>query len=273
MRKPIAILLLPIFFLACFEIRTNYDYEEGIIEEEPVVVAIPVCKEDSLLLVLEEQKKVIDSLRILASFHNHVHEEDTLGPNRVALDSLTKIQYENDWRPFTDIGGFYDKFFEGKEDYISDGFDFAVGKPDGNGYYVARRFMQDNHLGDDFNARTGGNTDEGDPVYSIANGFVSFAFDLKGGWGKTVRIIHKTIDGEYLESLYSHCDEIFVDFGQYVKRGDLIGTIGTAHGKYPAHLHLELRTEVNLPLGTGYALHPDGYTSPTLYIRNNRPRW
>ena len=167
----------------------------------------------------------------------------------------------------------YHSIFDNKDEFISDGFDYPVGKPEGEGYYVARRFMQNNHLGDDYNARTGGNTDLGDKVYSMANGYVCFAMDLKGGWGKTIRVIHQLMDGRYVESLYSHCDKIYVNRGMYVKRGDLIGTIGTAHGQYPAHLHLELRTEINLPLGTGYSKHPDGYVAPTLFIRDNRPRW
>ncbi len=238
---------------------------------EIVSIEEPICKEDSLLLIIQDQKHIIDSLSILTLFHTQ--KIDTLGPNEIALDSISAIQYENDWKPFNDVDEYYDKFFEGKEEYITDGFDFPVGKPDGEGYYVARRFMQDRHLGDDFNARSGGNTDLGDPVYAIANGFVSFSFDLKGGWGNTMRIIHKTPEGKFYESLYSHCQKNYIQYGQYVKRGQLIGTIGTAHGKYPAHLHLELRTEVNLPLGKGYNTDVSGYTSPTLFIRDNRPRW
>jgi hypothetical protein len=167
----------------------------------------------------------------------------------------------------------YDRIFNQHPQYSADGFDFPVGKPDGRGYYVARKFQEARHLGDDMNAVTGGNTDLGHPIYAIANGFVSFSHDLEGGWGNTLRIVHKMPDGSYVESLYSHCNELFVEYGDFVKRGDEIATIGTAHGLYPAHLHLELRTEVDMPLGRGYSNNPEGYTSPTRFIWKNRPRW
>ncbi len=169
---------------------------------------------------------------------------------------------------------YYDHIFKKHWQYVSDGFDYPVGKPNAKGYYIARGFGQARHLGDDWNAVTGGNSDLGDPIYAISNGYVSFSLDLMGGWGNTIRIVHKTVDGEYLESLYSHCDEIFVEEGQLVKRGDKIGTIGTAHGMYTAHLHLELRTQVDMELGGGYADEPPpGYTDPKAFIERNRPRW
>lgn len=176
------------------------------------------------------------------------------------------------------LDAYYAKAFENNTQYLTDGFDFPVGKPNMRGYYIAQKYLQNRHLGDDFNANTGGNTDLGDPVYATANGIVTFSHDLEGGWGNTIRIVHRHPVGDMVETLYSHLDERYVNFGQFVKRGDLIGTIGTAHGLYPAHLHFEVRTQVNMPLGRGYSDHPapPGYTAPTPFIRRNRPqapRW
>ena len=53
---------------------------------------------------------------------------------------------------------------------ISDGFDFPVGKPNAKKYYNAQKFGKNYHLGDDWNGVGGGNTDYGNPVYSISNG-------------------------------------------------------------------------------------------------------
>ena len=69
-------------------------------------------------------------------------------------------------------------------------FDFPVGKPNADGYYNAQSFGENSHLGDDWNATTGGNTDLEDPIYSIGVGKVVFAKDLAGGWGNVVRIVH-----------------------------------------------------------------------------------
>jgi hypothetical protein len=59
--------------------------------------------------------------------------------------------------------------------------------------------------------------------------------------------------------------------GDRVVRGQPIGTIGTAGGRYLAHLHLELRDPIARPLGAGYG-EPDGHLDPTAFIRAHRPR-
>ena len=156
----------------------------------------------------------------------------------------------------------------------ADGFDFPVGAPDAAGYYDAQPFRDNGHLGCDWNGQGGGNTDLGDPVTAIADGVVRFAEDVGGGWGNVVRIEHRVrdADGERLvESLYAHLDRIDVTAGQRVRRGTPIGTLGDAHGRYSAHLHLELRAQPGLPLGGGYARDSTGYLDPTAFIRAHRP--
>lgn len=154
--------------------------------------------------------------------------------------------------------------------YISHSFDFPVGKPDAKGYYNAQKFQENFHLGDDWNAVTGQNTDLGDPIFSIANGYVVLAKDYGGGWGNVIRVIHKMTSGTMVESLYAHCDTILVNKNQWVKKGQKIGTIGTANGQYFAHLHLEIRDDLSLPIGFGYSNITNGYLNPTEFIKNNR---
>ena len=168
----------------------------------------------------------------------------------------------------------YDSLFAKHPKYVSDGFDFPVGKPDANGYYNAQPFMKNTHLGDDWNGRGGGNTDLGDPVYAIGNGYVSEAADLGGGWGNVVRIVHKNTSGKWrcVESLYAHFDKIKVKKGDFVLRGTTIGTIGNNKAMYWAHLHLELRHSPDLPLGGGYSSDTTGYLDPTHFIRQHRPK-
>lgn len=157
-----------------------------------------------------------------------------------------------------------------KEALVTDGFDFPVGKPDGEGYYDAQHFGANNHLGEDWNGKGGGNTDLGDSIYAIANGKVSFAKDVKGGWGNVIRIIHTLPSGEQVESLYAHCHEIFVKEKEEVKKGQKIGTIGMADGQYKAHLHFEIREKIGMPLGKGYSEKIDGYVNPSKFIYKNR---
>ena len=75
----------------------------------------------------------------------------------------------------------------------------------------------------------------------------------------------------HVESLYAHLATIEVARGDVVTRGHRIGTIGDAGGRYPAHLHLELRDRVGLPLGRGYGAETRGYLDPTAFIRARRP--
>jgi murein DD-endopeptidase MepM/ murein hydrolase activator NlpD len=155
-----------------------------------------------------------------------------------------------------------------KKEYEAFAFDFPVGKPNGEGYYNAQKFGENNHLGDDWNGVRGGNSDYGDSIFSIANGRITFAEDVKGGWGKVVRIKH-FFKGKFYESLYAHCSEIAVKKGDWIKRGNYIGSIGDCDGKYLAHLHLELRDSINMPIGGGYSNHNKGYLNPSRFIKNN----
>ncbi|WP_299248250.1 M23 family metallopeptidase [uncultured Aquimarina sp.] len=162
----------------------------------------------------------------------------------------------------------YDALFSKHPELIAIDFDFPVGKPNGKVYYNAQKFKSNNHLGDDWNGVGGGNSDLGDSIYSIANGYVCFAEDIGGGWGNVIRIIHKYKD-KYYESLYAHCKTITIKAGDFVKKGDLIGTIGNADGLYLAHLHLEIRDDIFMGIGGGYSENTKGYLDPTKFINEN----
>jgi len=154
---------------------------------------------------------------------------------------------------------------------ITDGFDFPVGIPDATGYYVARGFGEDKHLGEDWNGLGGGNSDLGETVHAIGDGIVIFSKNCGAGWGNIIRIIHRTKDHHYVESLYAHLDSRIIETGTLVNRGEPIGTIGNVNGGYYAHLHLEVRTTTSLRIGKGYSADTTGFTSPTNFILTNRP--
>ncbi len=162
------------------------------------------------------------------------------------------------------------ELFSSNPVYLANGFDFPVGKPDSKGYYNAQGFGVSAHLGDDWNGVGGGNSDLGDPIFSIANGYVNFALDYEGGWGKVIRIWHQINDSIIVESLYAHCDTMYVRQGKFVNKGDKIGTIGNAGGVYLAHLHFEIRDSIGMLIGGGYDPITDSYVNPTLFIKKNR---
>jgi len=183
-------------------------------------------------------------------------------------------QYPDNYARDYDSPGISKKFI--RKCPVADGFDFPVGKPNAKGYYNAQKFTRNNHLADDWNGVGGGNTDLGDPIYSVADGIVVQTKNYGGPWGRVTRILHNAGTAEkpvYVESLYAHMRSILVKRGAIVKRGQKIGTIGNANGTWWAHLHLEIRTTINKSIGVGYSRDTTGYANPTRYIKRHRPVW
>src|SRR3954451_7286664 len=73
---------------------------------------------------------------------------------------------------------------------LANGFDFSVGKPEAAGYYKARAYTANYHLGEDWDGVRGGDTDLGDPVSCIGEGVVVFARDVHRGWGNVIIVRH-----------------------------------------------------------------------------------
>ncbi|MCI6982560.1 MAG: M23 family metallopeptidase [Akkermansia muciniphila] len=161
---------------------------------------------------------------------------------------------------------------------LADGFDYPVGKPDGVGYYKSRglRLASPRHMGEDWNGNGGGNSDLGDPVYTIGTGLVTYAADARGRWGNVVIVRHafrepKTGKVLCCQTLYGHLDRIDVTLGQIVQRGDQIGTIGTNRGMFPAHLHSELHYNVLVNCGQqGIPKNARNYGSLSDFINHYR---
>ena len=69
---------------------------------------------------------------------------------------------------------------------LADGFDVPVGKPDADGFYKARGYWPNGHLGEDWNGRGGGDTDLGVPIYAVGRGVVIFSQNIGVGWGNCI---------------------------------------------------------------------------------------
>ncbi len=157
----------------------------------------------------------------------------------------------------------------------ADGFQYPVGaNGSGEGYYIARGYRPNGHLGEDWNGVRGGDTDLGDPVYATANGIVVFAKNYHVGWGNVVIIRHAYYEGstlKYVDSLYGHLLDFKVDEGQQIRRGQLIGHIGNNGGMYDAHLHFEMRK--NLTIGmfrSSFSRDFSNYWSPHDFVAAHR---
>jgi murein DD-endopeptidase MepM/ murein hydrolase activator NlpD len=86
------------------------------------------------------------------------------------------------------------------------------------------------HEGIDLTAARGTN------IYATADGEVLQAGYRAGGFGKKVLIDH----GYGYRTVYGHCDEILVEVGQQVKRGEIIARVGSTGLSKSPHLHYEV---------------------------------
>jgi murein DD-endopeptidase MepM/ murein hydrolase activator NlpD len=157
---------------------------------------------------------------------------------------------------------------------LADGFDFPVGKPEAEGYYKARGFRAGGHMGEDWDGTRGGDTDLKDPIYCIGDGIVVFARDVHLGWGNVVIVRHAYRESgmvKHIDSLYGHLNSILVNRGQKVARGQQIGTMGTAHGQYDAHLHLEIRKNLEIGMSKSkFQRNFSNYYDPSQFIASHR---
>lgn len=111
-------------------------------------------------------------------------------------------------------------------------------------YEATRRFGPYNyHPGrcEDWNRESGGNTDLGEPLVAPWNGLILSAHNWGGGVGRVIQMMGISIQGEILVWAGWHLEEIFIQPGQIVQMGELIGSIGNADGRYAgAHLHEQI---------------------------------
>ena len=81
----------------------------------------------------------------------------------------------------------------------------------------------------------------GDPIYAAMDGKV-FCTEWEDGYGNVIKIDH----GEGVQTTYAHCSSIGVSLGQYVKRGDKVGEVGSTGNSTGPHVHFEVRVD-NVP--------------------------
>src|SRR3982751_5081399 len=86
------------------------------------------------------------------------------------------------------------------------------------------------HAGLDFSAP------QGTPIYATADGVVTTAGNTSNGYGNHVVINH----GYGYETLYGHMVRVKARRGDHVKRGDLIGYVGSTGKSTGPHCHYEV---------------------------------
>jgi murein DD-endopeptidase MepM/ murein hydrolase activator NlpD len=90
-------------------------------------------------------------------------------------------------------------------------------------------------------------TAKGTPVRATATGKVAFA-GRDGAYGNVMVVDH----GNGISTYYAHLDKEFAKEGQEVKRGEIIGSVGSTGNASTPHVHYEVRK-------SGRPINPNGY--------------
>ena len=95
------------------------------------------------------------------------------------------------------------------------------------------------HTGTDFAAP------QGTPIHSVADGVVTHAGHGIDGRSDMLVIIEHEIEGKTVYSWYVHMypEGVYVEEGQSVRSGDVIGTVGNNGNSTGPHLHLEIHVD------------------------------
>ena len=123
-----------------------------------------------------------------------------------------------------------------------------------------------NHMGLDIAANAG------TPVYAMQEGVVSFS-GVKGGYGNCIKINHffyMVPELPQVTTLYGHLSTIYVKEGEMVKRGQVIGLIGSTGRSTGPHLHYEVFYKGKNINPVEYLQKLPGYLEYAAYVRANQ---
>jgi murein DD-endopeptidase MepM/ murein hydrolase activator NlpD len=79
----------------------------------------------------------------------------------------------------------------------------------------------------------------GTPIYATADGIVSRSEWNNGGYGNLVEISH----GQGIQTRYGHLSRLIARPGHRIRRGDLLGLMGSTGRSTGSHLHYEVRID------------------------------
>lgn len=107
------------------------------------------------------------------------------------------------------------------------------------------------------------------PVYATADGVVDWASNSgNGGYGKLVKISHSFGFRTY----YAHLNDIKVQRGQFVKKGQLVALSGSSGASTGPHLHYEIRF-LGQPIDPMNFVHWDMQNFDLIFEKERRISW
>lgn len=266
--------------------KVDLDYFNGNITD-----LLDLCEEPEPIEIIARATVLTDGLRlrkypwgpVIGSF-----KKGTVLDVYDAEDLETWVQVPGGWVCERDG----DKFYLDLEDpeppappTPSTGFDSPVGTPEERagtqiypGNWIVAQGITSNHPGHDLNNNVPWDHDAHAPVYSISGseenpGVVIYAatVPIPSTWGGVIVVRYGTIYARY-----GHVENILVNAGDTVVKGQQLASIGEYQGDPPNfHLHFDLCDETlqNDPLnwpGWNPTFIQKHYIDPAKYIRNHR---
>ncbi len=95
----------------------------------------------------------------------------------------------------------------------------------------------------------------GTPIYATADGVVKRSGYNNGGYGNLIEVDH----GRGITTRYAHLSKVIVSEGDRIRRGQLIGNMGSTGRSTGSHLHYEVRID-------GRAVNPIPFMKSTDYV-------
>ena len=224
--------------------------KEDVEIEKNVVNANNLFSEDQLydfIISNNEQNKPVATVEIVAT---KTYLENKAG-NKVQVVSVSsqsnqKQEYDRkkyDREIVSQITYNNDKYIGSRK--VSTKFLRApLNEVQGNGLFYLNNPSKSNVITSQFGLRWGGEKHHGidiagnigDPIFAAESGFASLV-SYNSIYGNYMKLDH----GKGVETLYGHCDVMFIKEGEKVTKGQIIGKIGNTGRSTGPHLHFEVR--------------------------------
>lgn len=139
---------------------------------------------------------------------------------------------------------------------LKNGYEYVTSKYGNRTYYMNGKQVSDFHSGIDLISSKYGT----DYIIAFADGVVTYA-GANGGYGNVVYIDH----GNGYQTRYAHQKYLNVKVGQAVKKGDVLGYMGTTGNSTGNHVHFEVRINGNTVNPYDYVFNGKTINSTTDY--------
>ena len=224
--------------------------KEDVKLEKDVINLKSLLSEDELYDFIISNNKNNNTIATVEIVARKTYLENNLG-NKIQVVSLSsqsnqKEQYNKknfDREVVNEITYNNDKYI-GMRRVSSKTLKPSLSEVQGNELFYLNNPSKNNVITSPFGLRWGGEKHHGidiagnigDHIFAAESGFASLV-SYNSIYGNYMKLNH----GKGVETLYGHCDVMFIKEGEYVTKGQIIGKIGNTGRSTGPHLHFEVR--------------------------------